>query len=463
MFLMSRVNKGVSMNKIGFKEKVGYGLGDGASNIIWQTIMLFMAYFYTDVYGLSAFHMGTMFLLVRVFDAFADVYVGYLADHTRTKFGQFRPYLLWFSLPFGIFGALTFYTPDLGEIGKIIYAYISYTILSLFYSLVNIPYCAMINNISNDAKERVSMQSYRFAFAALGGIIVSSVALSLTKVLGDGNLQKGYFYGMVLMGGLSTILFLLCFAMTKERYIKAVDQNQKFSGIYKELNILIKDVNWRCIFSLNVVNLIAAILKTGGAIYFVNYYLLRPDLVSIVLSTILGVKFIGSMFTSILYGKFERLAAYKVTIIMQAFIMAMLFFIPANYVIVACVMIAAVHFLDASASPLQWSLLSDIIDNLEKKAGKSLSGLVFSTNIFAIKIGIAVGGAIIGWLLTLGGYVGNAPVQTDSAILVVRLLFTIIPAVMVLSLMLILKKYRNTDADNNTVAMPSTENEQVSH
>lgn len=132
---MSRVNKGVSMNKIGFKEKVGYGLGDGASNIIWQTIMLFMAYFYTDVYGLSAFHMGTMFLLVRVFDAFADVYVGYLADHTRTKFGQFRPYLLWFSLPFGIFGALTFYTPDLGEIGKIIYAYISYTILSLFYSL----------------------------------------------------------------------------------------------------------------------------------------------------------------------------------------------------------------------------------------------------------------------------------------------------------------------------------------
>ena len=463
MFLMSRVNKGVSMNKIGFKEKVGYGLGDGASNIIWQTIMLFMAYFYTDVYGLSAFHMGTMFLLVRVFDAFADVYVGYLADHTRTKFGQFRPYLLWFSLPFGIFGALTFYTPDLGEIGKIIYAYISYTILSLFYSLVNIPYCAMINNISNDAKERVSMQSYRFAFAALGGIIVSSVALSLTKVLGDGNLQKGYFYGMVLMGGLSTILFLLCFAMTKERYIKAVDQNQKFSGIYKELNILIKDVNWRCIFSLNVVNLIAAILKTGGAIYFVNYYLLRPDLVSIVLSTILGVKFIGSMFTSILYGKFERLAAYKVTIIMQAFIMAMLFFIPANYVIVACVMIAAVHFLDASASPLQWSLLSDIIDNLEKKAGKSLSGLVFSTNIFAIKIGIAVGGAIIGWLLTLGGYVGNAPVQTDSAILVVRLLFTIIPAVMVLSLMLILKKYRNTDANNNTVAMPSTENEQVSH
>lgn len=451
------------MNKIGFKEKVGYGLGDGASNIIWQTIMLFMAYFYTDVYGLNAFHMGTMFLLVRVFDAFADVYVGYLADHTRTKYGQFRPYLLWFSLPFGIFGALTFYTPDLGEVGKIIYAYVSYTILSLFYSLVNIPYCAMINNISNDAKERVSMQSYRFAFAALGGIIVSSVALSLTGMLGDGNQQKGYFYGMILMGGLSTILFLLCFAMTKERYVKDIDQNQKFSGIYKELGILIKDVNWRCIFSLNVINLIAAILKTGGAIYFVNYYLLRPDLVSIVLSTILGAKFIEPMFTSVLYGRFERLAAYKVTIIMQAFIMTMLFFIPANYVIVACVMIAAVHFLDASASPLQWSLLSDIIDNLEKKAGKSLSGLVFSTNIFAIKIGIAVGGAIIGWLLTFGGYVGNAPVQTDSAILVVRLLFTIIPAVMVLSLMLILRKYRSVDVDNDAVAMLSTKNQQVSH
>ncbi|MBY6256011.1 glycoside-pentoside-hexuronide (GPH):cation symporter [Phytobacter diazotrophicus] len=451
------------MNKAGFKEKIGYGLGDGASNIIWQTIMLFMAYFYTDVYGLSAFHMGTMFLVVRVFDAFADVYAGYLADHTQTKYGQFRPYLLWFSLPFGIFGALTFYTPDFGETGKIIYAYVSYTTLSLFYSLVNVPYCAMINNLSRDAKERVSMQSYRFAFAALGGIIVSAVALPLTKILGNGDLQKGYFYGMILMGALSTIMFLMCFAMTKERYVKEVDKTQKFSGIYKELTILLKDQNWRCIFSLNVVNLVAGILKTGGAMYFVNYYLHRPDLVSVVLSIILGAKFIGSMFTSTLYGKLDRLQAYKVAMTVQAAVMIALFFVPADYIIVTCAVIGVIHFINSTATPLQWSLLSDIIDSVERKTGKSLSGLVFSTNIFAIKIGIAIGGAIIGWLLTLGGYIGNTPVQTESATLVIRLIFTVIPAMLILSLILILKKYRSNEEPDNQGVMIAAQKAPARH
>lgn len=451
------------MNKAGFKEKIGYGLGDGASNIIWQTIMLFMAYFYTDVYGLSAFHMGTMFLVVRVFDAFADVYAGYLADHTQTKYGQFRPYLLWFSLPFGIFGALTFYTPDFGETGKIIYAYVSYTTLSLFYSLVNVPYCAMINNLSRDAKERVSMQSYRFAFAALGGIIVSAVALPLTKILGNGDLQKGYFYGMILMGALSTIMFLICFAMTKERYVKEVDKTQKFSGIYKELTILLKDQNWRCIFSLNVVNLVAGILKTGGAMYFVNYYLHRPDLVSVVLSIILGAKFIGSMFTSTLYGKLDRLQAYKVAMTVQAAVMIALFFVPADYIIVTCAVIGVIHFINSTATPLQWSLLSDIIDSVERKTGKSLSGLVFSTNIFAIKIGIAIGGAIIGWLLTLGGYIGNTPVQTESATLVIRLIFTVIPAMLILSLILILKKYRSNEEPDNQGVMIAAQKAPARH
>lgn len=430
------------MNNPGFKEKIGYGLGDGASNIIWQTIMLFMAYFYTDVYGLSAFHMGTMFLLVRAFDAVADVYIGYLADHTQTKYGQFRPYILWFSLPFGIFGALTFYTPDFGETGKIIYAYVSYTALSIFYSLVNVPYCALINNISNDAKERVSMQSYRFAFAALGGIIVSVVALPLTKLLGEGDLQKGYFLAMIIMGGISTVMFFLCFSMTKEHYTKEVDKSRKFRGIYDELLIVVKDHNWRCIFALNIASLIAGILKTGGAIYFVSYYMKKPDLVSMVLVIILCTRFIGAMSTTLLYKNLDRVFAYKASLVLQAIILVALFAVPSEYSLAICAIICLIHFVDSSSAPLQWSLLSDIIDNVEKKANLSLSGLVFSTNLFAIKIGIAVGGAIIGWLLTFGGYVGNAATQTDLATLIVRLIFTVIPAVFVLIMFFIMNQYR---------------------
>ncbi|WP_457945946.1 glycoside-pentoside-hexuronide (GPH):cation symporter [Enterobacter mori] len=339
------------MRKIGFKEKIGYGLGDGASNIIWQTIMLFMAYFYTDIYGLSAFHMGTMFLVVRAFDAIADVYIGYLADHTQTRYGQFRPYLLWFSLPFGIFGALTFYTPDFGETAKIVYAYVSYTALSLFYSLVNVPYCALINNISRDAKERVSMQSYRFAFAALGGIIVSVVALPLTKILGEGDLQKGYFLAMVIMGAISTIMFYCCFAMTREHYTKAVDKKRNFRGIYDDLTVVVKDHNWRCIFSLNIASLIAGILKTGGAIYFVSYYLKRPDLVGLVLIIILCTRFVGALSTTLLYKNHDRVLSYKVSLIIQAIILIILFAIPAEYVLPVCLVICLIHFIDASSAP----------------------------------------------------------------------------------------------------------------
>ncbi|CAI2426771.1 glycoside-pentoside-hexuronide (GPH):cation symporter [Serratia plymuthica] len=429
------------MSKLTVKEKIGYGLGDGASNIIWQTIMLFMAYFYTDIYGLSAFHMGIMFLVVRILDAFFDVYIGFLADHTSTKHGQFRPYLLWFSLPFGILGSLTFFTPEFGETGKLIYAYVSYTALSLLYTLVNVPYCAMINNLSQNPEERVSMQSYRFAFAALGGIIVSVIALPLTKTLGGGNLQHGYFYAMVLMGLISTVMFYLCFALTNEKYARPVDKTQKFSTVFKELRHLSSDRNWRKLFLLNVVNLTAGILKTGGAMYFVTYYLHRPDLVSIILTIILGAKFVGSMFTTALYSTLDRLFAYKMAMTVQAAIMIGLFFVPAQYVVVICVIIGCIHFINSTATPLQWSLLSDIIDHIESKAGKSFSGLVFSTNIFAIKVGIAIGGALMGWLLTVGGYIGNSATQADTATLCIRLIFTVIPAMLILSLIPILRKY----------------------
>lgn len=452
------------MSALTFKEKIGYGLGDGASNIIWQTIMLFMAYFYTDIYGLSAFHMGIMFLLVRVLDAFFDVYIGFLADHTMTKHGQFRPYLLWFALPFGIIGSLTFYTPEFGETGKLVYAYVSYTALSLLYTLVNVPYCAMINNLSQNPTERVSMQSYRFAFAALGGILVSVVALPLTKVLGSGNLQHGYFYAMLLMGGLSTLMFYLCFAMTRERYIRPIDRTQKFSSVAGELRYLAADANWRKLFTLNVVNLTAGILKTGGAMYFVTYYLHRPELVSVVLTLILAAKFFGSMLTPLVVARVERLLAYKLAMSLQALIMLGLFFVPPQQVFAICAIIGLIHLINAMATPLQWSLLSDIIDHVERQADKSFSGLVFSTNIFAIKVGIAIGGALMGWMLTLGGYTGGVPLQSDSATLCIRLIFTVIPALLLLSLILILRNYRRhpvSAAAAPANALPAAQGEQA--
>jgi glycoside/pentoside/hexuronide:cation symporter, GPH family len=256
---------------------------------------------------------------------------------------------------------------------------------------------------------------------------------------------------MIIMGLTSTAMFYGCFALTTERHVRPVDKSQKFSSVFVELRQLASDTNWRSLFILNVVNLTAGILKTGGAMYFVTYYLHRPDLVSIVLTVILCAKFIGSMFTTTLYSKMDKLFAYKMAMSIQALIMIGLFFVPAQHIVLVCAIIGIIHFINSTATPLQWNLLSDIIDDVEHKVGKSFSGLVISTNIFAIKVGIAIGGALIGWLLTSGGYVGNAANQADTAILCIRLIFTVIPALMILSLVFILRKYNLNRAESRSV------------
>lgn len=435
-------------NSLSAVEKLAYGVGDGACNIIWQTIMLFIAYFYTDIYGLSAIHMGIMFLVARGLDAVVDVAMGFISDRTRTKDGQFRPYLLWFCIPYGMLGALTFYTPDLGSTGKIIYAYVTYSLLSAIYSAINVPYCAMINNISRSPKERVSLQSYRFAFAAFGGILVSAVAMPLVKVFGQGDESHGYFLAMVVMGGLSIVMFLMCYFFTRERYIPPlppVMPGQFRKEVLSDLGALWHNHDWRRLFALNIVNLIAGCLKTGVAIYFVTYYLQKPELISIFLVAILSSKLVGSAISPWLFGSSCRVAGYKLAMVIQALLMIVLFFIGSEHVLLIGAMIVGVHVINACATPLQWSMLSDVIDDVERSAGKNLSGLIFSTNLFAIKVGIAIGGAFIGGALAMGGYVGKAPVQTEEALMAIRLLFTVVPAVLILSLLWILRKYSLTD------------------
>ncbi|WP_256742103.1 MFS transporter, partial [Cronobacter sakazakii] len=158
------------------KDKIGYGLGDMASALVWQTATLFLAYFYTDVFGLPAAIMGTMFLLVRAVDAFVDPCIGALVDRTRTRYGRFRPWLLWFAIPFGVCCLITFYVPQASETTKIVYACVTYSLLSLVYSAINVPYCAMPGSLTMDPRERHSLQSWRFGLSFIGGLIVTVIA-----------------------------------------------------------------------------------------------------------------------------------------------------------------------------------------------------------------------------------------------------------------------------------------------
>ena len=175
------------------KDKIGYGLGDMASALVWQTATLFLAYFYTDVFGLPAAIMGTMFLVVRVVDAFVDPCIGALVDRTQTRHGRFRPWLLWFAIPFGVSCLITFYVPDAGAMAKIVYACVTYAILSLIYSAINVPYCAMPGALTLDPRERHSLQSWRFGLSFIGGLIVTVIALPLVCIIRPGECAKRLF------------------------------------------------------------------------------------------------------------------------------------------------------------------------------------------------------------------------------------------------------------------------------
>ena len=230
---------------LSIKEKVGYGLGDTASNLFWKTFEYFLMYFYTDVFGLTAKAAGTMLLVTRIWDAINDPIVGYLADRTRTAWGSFRPYLVWMSVPFAITGILTFYTPNLDPTGKLIYAYVTYTLVMMAYTAINIPYGALMGVISSSSLERTSVSTYRFVAAFCGGIIVQYCTLDMVRIFGGGaesivvdgvakevvvDERAGFFWTMVVFSVAAVVLFLITFATTKERVVPEVARNSTFKA-----------------------------------------------------------------------------------------------------------------------------------------------------------------------------------------------------------------------------------------
>jgi GPH family glycoside/pentoside/hexuronide:cation symporter len=209
-------------DKITWKEKVGYGFGDAASSMFWKIFGMYLLFFYTDVFGIPAATVGTMFLVTRIWDSCFDPVVGVMADRTETRWGKFRPYLFWVAIPFGLIGILTFYTPAWGTGSKIIYAYITYSLMMMVYSLINVPYASLLGVMSADGKERTTLSSYRMVFAFVGSLLalwmieplVSFFSTGIGKVV---SLQRGWLMAMMVFAIITTILFWGCFWFTKER------------------------------------------------------------------------------------------------------------------------------------------------------------------------------------------------------------------------------------------------------
>ncbi|ENK5078564.1 MFS transporter, partial [Klebsiella variicola] len=286
------------------------------------------------------------------------------------------------------------------------------------------------------------------------GLIVSLTALPLVAWLGKGNLQNGYFYTMMVMGALSIVLFFICFGLTKERYSTDITANNQ-SSILDDLKTLLANKDWRILFTLNVVNLIAVLFKGGTTLYYVNNIMGRADLGSLLLTTTLASGVVGAMLSPFIFKNIDKVKGFKLSMALEAVLLIAMYFVPAGNVAAIFTLVIIINIIQLAATPLQWSMLSDIIDAEEKRSGKKLSGIVFSTNLFAIKLGIAIGGALVGYLLAWGDYVGGAAQQSASALQMIKLLFTLFPGVLVALLIVIMNRYSLDDKRLSHMAQES--------
>lgn len=425
------------------KEKIAYGLGDTASNIIFQTVMLFLTFFYTDIFGISPAVVGTLFLVVRVIDAVTDPIMGALTDATHTKYGSYRPYLLWLAIPFAVISVITFTTPEMDDTNKIIYAFVTYTLLMLVYTAINIPYSALGGVLSGNPNERVSIQSYRFVFGMLGGLLVTSCTLPLVKWFGNGNNEMGYQLTMLVMSCLGVVLFLICFRYTKER----VSNPPHKLSLKTQLHVLWQNQPFKILCMAALVLLTSMVLRTTLAIYYVKYVLGKEDLITEFVTLGMIGNILGCACAQPLSKRLDKKAAYVYLQYISAILSCLAFFVPNEHVLLAFLVYFLWCFFTQMATPLLWAKMADTIDYGVWQNGLRLTGLVYASIVFFIKLGLALGGAIAGWLLAYYQYQANVELSeaTKNGILTS---FTLYPAIGSVLVALIMSKY---SLDNRTI------------
>lgn len=412
-------------DRVRVSEKIGYGLGDTASNIVFQMVMMFMPFFYTDIFGISAAAMGTLFLVVRVFDAVTDPLMGALCDRTQTRWGKFRPYLLALAVPYAVLAVLAFTTPDTDAGGKLIWAYVTYSLLMAAYTAINIPYCALGGVISGDTRERVSLNSYRFFLATGAGVLIAATTMTLVAKLGQGNDQKGFQLTMGAFGFLAVIMFFACFFLTKERVVQATD---KAGSFWNDIKLLLANDQWVIIAVSCFVVLVPLVIRGGGAIYYLTWYAERTDLVSSFLTAGMVAAMIGASLASTLAKRLPKVKSFMLIHTIIAVASATMFLVGKESIALMFAFYVVVQFFTQMAAPIQWTLMADSDDYGEHKHGRRMTGLIFSGALFALKLGMALGGAVLGWLLAYFGYQGDAATQTPGAITGIVATFTVVPA-----------------------------------
>lgn len=417
------------------REKVAYGLGDMASNFYNGFFGIFLLYYYTDVWGIHPGHAALMFLITRWADAFTDPAMGLLADRTNTRWGKYRPYILWTIIPYALLGYLLFLGPDFGETGKLIYAYVTYSLVMLAYTAINVPYSALLAVIHPDSGERTKATQYRFVFASLGSILVGATTKPLVDWLGGGDELTGFRLTIILFAVLSVILFLITFAGTKERITPKTPQKSK---IRDDLGVLARNVSWIILAIAGVLIVIGLIGRLSSVAFFAKYNLGLDDAKALwwmdSASLIVTVGFIGQLFGALSTPALSRRADKKTLMIAANFTAAIAlivnYLLPADFT-TALVAHTIMMFCFGTMITLLFAMYTDCSEYGEWKSGKNSAGLTVSASMFSLKFGSAMGVAIPSTVLALFGFLspidGVDQVQTAEALNGIRMMFNIVP------------------------------------
>ena len=455
-----------STQRLASREKIGYALGDIATNFFFQSMILYQTRFYTDTAGLSAVAVGSMFLVLRLGDAVIDPVIGALSDRTQTRWGKFRPWILGTAIPFGLIFWLVYVTPNFGPHGKLVYAYITYSLVMMLYSANNTPYSALMGVMTPDSSERSSIAGYRFVGALIGQFIIQALPLPLVAKLGHGDSARGWAITMAIFGFLIIILNLITFASTRERVFSAPGQKPS-------LRADLKDVftcgPWIVMFVLTLLIFTTLVVRGSSLNYLFAYYLDQGTVktfldklglaalgagpvtswklglnalgllvnadgsnaaaVGLSLFFVLGslIQIVGIVFSKPLADRFGKKAVFIAGMAVTVIATALVFFVTPTSMTLLVVLSILWPIGWGPTVPLLWVMIADVADFSEWKNSRRATGFMYAGILFALKAGLSLGGALSAWVIAAYGYVPNVA-QTQRALLGIRLGASIYPA-----------------------------------
>ncbi|MBP6235559.1 MAG: MFS transporter [Saprospiraceae bacterium] len=444
-----------SSQKLSVVEKVGYSLGDLAANLVFQTLVTYLAYFYTDIYGLESNHASAMMLVVGLIAAFGfNPIVGAIADRTQSKWGKFRPWILYTSIPLGVIAILAFSTPDFSYKGKVIYAVVTYTLLLLLYAANNLPYSALSGVITGDMKDRNSLSAYRFVAVMFAQFFVQVFMLPIIEYAGNGDKAVGIENVMTWLAIIGTAMLLITFFTTKERIVPTPAQK---SSLKEDLTDLAKNKPWVIMLLLTTLVFINLAMKGGSYVYYFENFVDKDSLTQFIQPVLtfltgIGVNFFGENPVSAGFGlfnaggiifmiigitlskgladKYGKRDVFGVTLFISTlFILFFYFFPPTSIGLIFGSQILHGFFYGITI-PLLWAMIADVADYSEWKNNRRATAIIFSAMMVGLKGGLSIGSALLTWILGLYDYVPQSDaVQSDTAILGTKLLVSIYPSI----------------------------------